>query len=243
MTVEGFLLIHGYAGTPHDVQPVLDRLQELDLPVSAPLLAGHGGTRREMRASSWRDWIQSAEEAFVELCRQCDPVHLVGFSMGSLIAIDLAVRYPVGKMALLSPAVYSVNAPEIVRGMADTLKSPFDKRVRALPLKVYMKRTIHSSFRSFAQFFQLVEHVRPKFVDVHVPTLIIQGERDDVVKPKGAIHLYHQIGSAEKKLVLLPRSRHLICHDCEVTDMMREIETFFGLPAENPEPIKEQASV
>jgi carboxylesterase len=243
MTVEGFLLIHGYAGTPHDVQPVLDRLQELNLPVSAPLLAGHGGTRKEMRSSSWQDWIQSAEEALVQLRRECDPVHLVGFSMGSLIAIDLAVRYSIGKMALLSPAVYSVNTPEIVRGMAETLKSPFDKRARALPLKVYMRRTMRSSFRSFAQFFQLVEHVRPKFPEVRVPTLIIQGERDDVVKPKGAIHLYHEIGSVEKKLVLLPQSRHLICHDCEVVEMMREIETFFGLPSQNPEPVQEQASV
>jgi carboxylesterase len=121
--------------------------------------------------------------------------------------------------------------------MADTLKSPFDKRARALPLKAYVSRTMRSSLRSFAQFFQLVEHVRPKFGDVRVPTLIIQGKRDDVVKPKGAIHLYHQIGSTEKKLVLLPQSRHLICHDCEVVEMMREIETFFGLPTRYPEPV------
>src|SRR5512140_677964 len=90
------LCLHGFTGTPYDVAPVARALAEAGFAVSAPLLAGHGTDVAALAASTWNDWVESAEAALVRIKAASDgsPVSLVGFSMGGLLALRLARTRP-----------------------------------------------------------------------------------------------------------------------------------------------------
>ena len=70
----GVLLIHGLCGTPVEMRYVAHGLARSGYTVHCPLIAGHGGGENEIKASTWRDWLTSAEAALDELRKECDVV-------------------------------------------------------------------------------------------------------------------------------------------------------------------------
>jgi carboxylesterase len=82
-----------------------DRLCGAGFAVSIPRLPGHGTNGRDFMESGWRDWLRASIDAYLELAASHPRVHIVGFSMGGLLAILLAARFPVKSLALLAPPV------------------------------------------------------------------------------------------------------------------------------------------
>src|SRR5581483_5557247 len=78
----GVLCLHGLTGTPFEVRPLAEALGAAGYTVEVPLLAGHGGTLRDLAATQWSDWLASAERAMDDLYRRIDgrPICVVGFS-------------------------------------------------------------------------------------------------------------------------------------------------------------------
>jgi carboxylesterase len=105
----GALLIHGFTGTPRELEGLAERLQEAGLSVHVPRLPGHGTNGRDFLQSGRRDWLRAAADAYMDLRARCDTVHLVGFSMGGLLAVLLAARFPVERLVLLAPALQARN--------------------------------------------------------------------------------------------------------------------------------------
>jgi len=105
----GALLIHGFTGSPPEMRPVADYLNERGVTVSAPLLPGHGTTSAQLNRCRWKDWTDYAEEAYTQLRDRCEPVFVGGLSMGSLIASFLAAKHSVAGAMLYSPAFKVAN--------------------------------------------------------------------------------------------------------------------------------------
>ena len=52
----GVLVIHGFTATLDSVNPLVESLEKQQIPVSAPLLKGHGGPSPEkLRGVTWGD--------------------------------------------------------------------------------------------------------------------------------------------------------------------------------------------
>lgn len=117
------LLIHGFTGSPHEVAPLARYLREQGYEVHTPVLAGHGGTRSEMKRATWQDWIAGVGALMVELQRAGKDVHLVGFSMGGLIAAYLAGKYAIRSLTFLSTPIYYVNKRQMVRTISETIRN------------------------------------------------------------------------------------------------------------------------
>src|SRR5437868_12714810 len=92
----GALCLHGITGTPFEIRPVAEALGRAGYAVEGPMLAGHGGSLRDLAATRWPDWLRSAEQAMDSLAQRTGgrPITLVGFSMGGLLALKLARLYP-----------------------------------------------------------------------------------------------------------------------------------------------------
>ena len=76
------------------------------------------------------------------------------------------------------------------------------------------------------QFRKLVQYVKPSLSNIHVPTLIAQGDKDGIVPLKSASYLYNTIRAENKKIIYVEESKHLICH-CERREtLFQEIITF-----------------
>ena len=90
----GVLLLHGLCGTPTEMRFVANGLARSGCTVYCPMLAGHGGSEEDIKATIWQDWYDSAEKALSLLREECDTVIVGGLSTGAVLALLLAARRP-----------------------------------------------------------------------------------------------------------------------------------------------------
>jgi len=104
---EGVLILHGFTGSPWEVRPVAERLASTGRSIAMPVLAGHGTNVADLDQTTWHDWLASAIAARAWLDRRCDTIHVVGLSMGGLLAVLVANDFGaarLGSLTLLAPA-------------------------------------------------------------------------------------------------------------------------------------------
>lgn len=96
-TVDGadtaVLFIHGIVGTPDHFAPFLP-LVPAHMSVLNLLLDGHGKGVREFSRTSMKRWESQVSSAVEELARCHERIILAAHSMGTLLALEQAVRHP-----------------------------------------------------------------------------------------------------------------------------------------------------
>jgi carboxylesterase len=222
------LLIHGFTGTPFEIEPLARLLHEQGYEIVTPTLAGHGGDRQQMMHVTWRDWIVSVEVELRELFKREGTVHLVGFSMGGLIAAYLAAKHPgrITSLTMLSAPIYTVNSKQLFKTIAEAIQKSMRTGARQEDVTRYLMKVRATPLRSLAHFRRLVQTVKGQLGDVDVPLLVIQGEQDDLVEARSAAYIYESVKTTEKQLHLFAKSRHMICHDCEAEEVIRLVASF-----------------
>lgn len=223
----GCLCIHGFTGSPYEVEPLATYLKEhTDWLIVMPTLPGHGETL-ELKGISNSDWLRHAENELEKLLDVCDEVYVIGFSMGGIIAGYLATKYPIKKLVLLSAAVYYVNPKQLFTDVKDMVADAVRGTINENELFLrYKEKIVHTPLKATMEFRKLVRFVRPKFKDIHIPTLIIQGECDGIVPIKSAHYLYEKIVAEDKQLCLLPQSKHHVCHSEDQEILFKEVYLF-----------------
>ncbi|HMQ33119.1 MAG TPA: alpha/beta fold hydrolase [Chloroflexaceae bacterium] len=98
----GCLLIHGFGGSPDEMRGLGEQLAARGLTVLGLRLPGHGGPPDQLAAVRWRDWLAAVADAHAYLDGRCARVSVAGFSLGGALAILLAARAPVQRLALLA---------------------------------------------------------------------------------------------------------------------------------------------
>lgn len=111
------ILLHGFGGTPFEMEPPAEALRRAGFSVALPLYPGHGLTMTDFRKTFFSDWLRYAEQQFLNLCEQHNRVVLTGFSMGGSIALFLAAKYAalpqLAGVAALAPA-YTISRPYLL---------------------------------------------------------------------------------------------------------------------------------
>lgn len=223
MSEKACVLIHGFTGSPMEIELIADHLKDKGFVVLTPTLAGHAEkiNRLEMSRFSWNDWVVSAEEAIKELSENYEELYLVGFSMGGVIAAHLATKYPVKRLVLLSASYIYTNPKIFIKGLK---RKSFSRD----QLSRYLYKFKHTPLKATLNFRKLVKELGPSLNKVDVPTMIIQGELDDLVNPNSAEYIYNTIKSKEKSIHLLPKSKHVVCWDCEKEQVVDLVDKFFN---------------
>ena len=201
----GVLCLHGMTGTPFEIRPLAEALGRAGCSVEGPLLAGHGGTLRDLAITQWPDWLASAERALDELFRRVGerPIAIAGFSMGGLLALRLAHLHPQRVAALVIMAAPLRLRPLQTRGVRALGWLPLD--YRSLPFACIPKlkgsdisdpemRDANPSLRAFplsavSSLFQLMDTVRADLPSVHAPTLVNHGRHDHTVPMEDSLEL------------------------------------------------------
>jgi carboxylesterase len=233
----GFLLIHGLSGTPMELRYVAQRLEKEGHTVYCPLLAGHSGGTKTLRASRWQDWYASVEKAHDKLRTVCETVIVGGISAGGILSLILAARRPdqVSGLVLYAPTLrhdgWAIPQPFSLfklitqRWLAHYFHFPDcepygikDERVRKLAVAA-----IHSG-NSGAQpmigfpgttvleFRWLAREARRVMRQVRAPTLIIHPRHDDFSSLRGALLIQQRLNARVETLVL-DDSYHMITID------------------------------
>lgn len=229
------LLLHGFSGSPWEVRPLGEGLAARGYHVVAPLLPGHGGTPEAMLFVTWREWLAAAEVALASLSR-FERVVVAGLSMGGLLGVLLAARYPsrVSGLALLAPVV------AVKRGGARLLR-----RVRRLPVRGLFPEWVTKETTDIEldevraqsplmrrypltrvlDLFTLQDLVSDSLRDVHCDCLVLAARNDHVVDYE-AVRAFQQ-RLPRSRLVTLQRGFHIIPRDVDRAVAITEVAEFF----------------
>lgn len=216
----GILLIHGYTGAPPEMRLVGDYLHARGLTVAGPLLPGHGTTVHDLNRCRWSDWAGHVERALANLRDRCRAVFVGGLSLGSLLALNLAVQHPdLSGVIAYSPATWPADwriyltpvARYFMRTQPKSGEPDYADPETDLRLWCYEEDGVPAAY----QVLKLALRVRRSLPRLSCPLLVIHSTGDRSIHPTSAQRTYERAGSREKELVTLHHSGHCITVDQE----------------------------
>lgn len=212
------LLLHGFTGGPFEVEPLGLHLKSKGYTVRIPALPGHAGDYSHLGEVTWKQWVEAAEKEAGMLAEKYGSFDLIGFSMGGLIAAYLASRYPVRKLVLISAAVIYISPKRFITELVE--------EVRQKNWEAFYKAQ-STPLHAVLQFMLLVRNLRGEICKIRIPTLVVQGERDEIVHPYSARYLEQNLGG-EVQVRYFSNSRHVICLDTEAQEVCAAVSAFLG---------------
>ena len=158
------LLIHGICGTPdhfRELIPLEERLPE-NWSVWNLLLDGHGGTVSDFAKTSGKKWRKQVREAYEVLAEKHDRIFIVGHSMGTLFALQLAAAHPekVKKLFLLAVPMRPWLKPAMI---VDLLLIVFGKLEDAPAHRIALAKA--AGIRTTRKLWEYITWI-PRFLDL-----------------------------------------------------------------------------
>ena len=213
----GVVLVHGYMAAPLEMKELAEYLARKGLWVYVPRVKGHGTSPDDLAQTRYPAWVETVDCAYALMRSLCRRVVVGGFSNGAGLTLDLAAR--VSDMA----GVFAVSPPLRLQDFSTRLVPAVDvwnrlmKKVRLGDAQVefvenhpenphinYLRNPI-AGVRELERFMGALE---PKLGAIKVPALVIQGQGDPVVNPKGSVRVFQRLGSEDKTYVLFSFNRH-----------------------------------
>ena len=247
------LLLHGLTGAPVEMHPLGKRIHRASCTVYAPLIAGHGGGNDLLLSTRWTDWLTSAETAYDLLARDHRRVHVAGICLGAMLAVALAARRDVSRIAAYGPTfrydgwsmpriagnrrlILLLAGLPVLRSIGIDEHSPHGLKDDAIRTRVVtaQQRANGGGVDSFPlgairQLYQLANHVDRVARSVRAPTLICHALQDDISSVANAHKLRARLGG-DTQMLILDDSYHLVHLDREMEDVAAATAAFFQLP-------------
>ena len=222
------LLLHGLTGTPGEVEP-LGRSLCHRYRVLIPWLPGHGTSPESLKNASWRDWAETADEAFDYLAKRSTRIYVGGLSMGACLALYVGLSRPVAGVVSMAAPIHIQDWR--YRGLAFFRFLQWS--TRELTGGVRDPEAHHETYpwcptQSLYELKKLADSVRPSLPGLTAPLLIIQGRRDSMVAPSNARYLYENAGSPLKHLRWMEQSDHVLPLDLDRVQVARTVGRFIA---------------
>ncbi len=228
----GVLLLHGFTSNDASLAKLTAAAQSLGYVTEAPLLRGHGRTYRDLYGARWDHWRADAQAGLERLRAQVDQVVVVGFSMGGLLALEVAAQ-PQADLAgvvALAPALFIAHplAPIAWMALGWYRFLPMGKAVAYSDPALASADESYSRLATdaFVSFYRASHRIRRLLPSISAPLLLIHSLRDRVIKPISSQFAYDHVGSAEKELVWLDRTGHALMDDIEAATVVAHVRSF-----------------
>jgi len=236
---EAVLLLHGLTGNPSELMPLGEALAKAGYAVYAPRHPGHGTSRADLFKTDETDWLRNSLDAYLDLQSTYKTIHVVGHSMGGLLASTVAMVFNAPKLILLAPA-YLLTMKKVKRTM---FKSYFKKvKILNLPipedelnspdqLQLRKEYWVDEMILPVAQLFRLSIQVRRAISRLRSRTFVIVGGKDTVVPEEVAgIIKKIAINAASVDTHILPNASHIFPFDESKDETIRLVLEWIGKP-------------
>ncbi|TAM68471.1 MAG: alpha/beta fold hydrolase [Microbacteriaceae bacterium] len=215
------VLLHGVGLDSTMWKPVIDRIGDRALPLDLP---GHGN-RPPLRLEQTLATL--ATDILDRLPAQ--PVHLVGFSLGSLIAQHIARFAPQRLLTLTCVSSVCRRTPaerDAVEARLETARLRFDDSVDASirrwfppgttvspdiieqTRRVLLRNDVESYLHAYTAFARGDREIGPELDAITVPALAVAGELDPGSTPEMSRRLAAAIPAC--RLTIVPHTRHMV---------------------------------
>jgi carboxylesterase len=233
------LCLHGLTGTPYEVRSLGEALASRGIAAFGPALPGHHETPEALaRIASHAVWLDAAREHVRALRARHERVFAVGLSMGGLLSLALAAEGAVDAVVAVGtplrlPLPIRLVAPWIWR------LRPFQPKGGGSDIQDAAARERHPSYpvmpiRSVAVLLGLQREVRAGLSRIRVPILVAHGALDRTARPSDAERIVARVASAEKRLLVLQRSGHVVPVDLDGPDLARQAAEFLAARLAGP---------
>lgn len=227
------LLLHGWTGYTGRLAALGRSLADAGFTVRLPRLPGHGTNVTDFLESGARDWLRKALDEYLELRERKGVVYVAGASMGGVLSLLLAAKFPVPRIALLAPAVLTRSrllflAPvlrHIVPRIPGDWNASRDPDPAAGPIGTEYKT--HSYTKAIAELYRLQKMGQKALPLVQSDTLVIASKGDETVPAVVADYITSTISSAVKKAILLEKSGHQMVQGPEGDNVCRAVVDWF----------------
>ncbi|MDX1600606.1 MAG: alpha/beta fold hydrolase [Anaerolineales bacterium] len=235
----GCLLLHGFTSSPDELRELGNYLSSRGYTVLGVRLFGHATRESDMNRARYRDWIASAEDGYHMLRPNCKHIILVGLSMGGVLSLILAARWPTNGVV----------------GMGTPHELPSDPRLPfARPLSFIWPRVPkpksrrhadeewpphvtyeHYPTHAVAELNDLLAAMRSSLPKVATPVLLMHALEDSAVDPDHMHKIKSELGSDRVRSMLIEDSGHLIPVDDQRQRAFRAIDEFVKDVTGNPD--------
>lgn len=210
---KGILFIHGFTGNTQELQPLAQYISERseEYIYSLPTLTGHG-VELDLKGVNYAHWLRDVENEYRLLAKRVDDITIIGFSMGGVLAIYLALKYKVNKIVLLSASLKYIDVKQLYKLAIELMKKRknlSDEEKIFLNENYYKFKNIRPA--TLLNFAEVVRLVSPYLKNIHQPIMIVQGLKDGLVPSETAQFIHEQVASKEKVLHFSPNGYHQIC--------------------------------
>ena len=220
MKKKALLFIHGFAGGTYDYGELINDLELNGLfDIFSYTMKGHGNL--VINKVTKDDWIKDAEYNIDKLIKYgYKEIYVVGHSMGGVIASYLASKYKqVKKLVLAAPAFHylafkgdKVDILESIKKLPNLFKNYNPEEVLSRLFKVPAP--------TIREFMKLVEEHTGDVKNITCPTLILHGDKDDIVPYDSVLYVYDNIKSKSVTLIELKT----LTHDLFMNDRYEEVK-------------------
>ncbi len=225
----GVLLVHGFTGSPAEMRLLGKNLSGHGFTVLAVRLPGHGTVVQDMEPTGWRHWYGAAVDGWHLLSGLCQEINVVGLSMGGLLSLKLAAEYPVHRLAALSTPIFLANRQIPLLPLYRLFRRFVPKKRRAYNLEPhYSAGYDQTPLSSLSSLLDLIDSVKGDLGKISCPTLLVQSRREHTVRPESASFIYDNLGSAQKELLWLEKSGHVVTLDSERETVFKKVSEFLS---------------
>lgn len=230
---KAILFIHGIVGTPNHFAEFI-KLVPGDVSVYNMLLDGHGKTAADFGKTSMKKWETQVEAAVSELLAQHNELFIVAHSMGTLFAIEQAVKNDrISGLFLMAVPIKLFIKPKM---LSNAMKVYFN-RIRpddtiALAAKAcYGIQPDKNPVKYFGwlprylELFSKIRKTRNILPDLKTKCTAYQSACDEMVSKKAIKYLNSNSGM---ETVALRKSTHYYYEKEDFTFLLSEFERFIN---------------
>ena len=213
-----------------------------------PVLPGHAASEEEYLTSSYSQWLDCARAAYLDQCSG-GPALLAGYSLGGLLALDIAAEAaegrllaPAGLLLLATPLFLWRMHPFFLADWRMALLPLWCRLqpVRRVPPRSAASRAVapwqgHETLCSYLHLQQLAQaqkRVRAALGNICAPLCAVQLYSDGVCPPFNSSFLVEHCGATDARLHLLratsPHGGHLPTTHVETRERVAAIAVAFA---------------
>ena len=232
--VIGMVISHGYKSAPKEMERLAEFIHSLGVNVYCIRMEGHGTIPEDLRGSTYTHWIDSFNRGFAAMRLVSLRLYLCGFSAGGVLALIAAAskKHKVDGLICINTAIkfddmrfnYLLPTMGVISSWLSAINSKIEY-IQDTPENPDINYSEHH-IQSIRELKKLIDFAYPLLKKVTTKTLIIQGDNDPVVNPKGADLIYNAIQSEEKTKVILSANEHVILNEKHYEEIFEAVRAF-----------------